>query len=163
MAEIINQVDSIKKQSFLVDMRPDIIVRVALLGLVLGAIAYGISLALSIYVVKPVFCTGANGCGDPMNIAGNITLVLLSIGGMTGLIKMGAYRPMLVAVAVAATLWGIGSWIGSLAWYEALGWSALLYSVAYSAYAWLVRPRNFIIVILILALIIVGSRYLTTL
>lgn len=161
MAETITQVETTKKQSFLVDMRPDIIVRVAVLGLLLGAVGYAISLGLSEYVVRPVFCSGANGCGDPMNIAGNITLVLLSIAGMTGLIKTGAYRPMLVAVAVAITLWGIGSWIGSLAWYEALGWSALLYAVAYSAYAWLVRPRNFIVVIIILALIIGGTRYLS--
>lgn len=155
------------RPSAVVDMRPDTLVRIALLGLGTGAIAWALAMGLDKFIIGPVFCptTGVvHSCASYSDvIAGNIVLILSGLGAMVGLVRLGAYRPMLVAIAVVATLWNLNAWLSAVLWYEALGWSALIYMVAYVAYAWLVRPRNFIVVVAMLAVFIGLVRYISTL
>lgn len=154
------------KQSVLVDMRIDTVVRIALIGLVLGAGAWLIALGLDKFAIKPAFCSPetAPSCANySPAIAGNIALVLTGIFGMVGLVRVGAYRPMLVVIAVAIVLWNVSGWLSGVVWYEALGWSALMYMAAYATFAWLVRPRNFVVVLILLAVLIAGIRFIAIL
>lgn len=162
MADTETQLETESRPSSIIDIRADVIVRVALLGLGIGAVAWALALGLNQFIIGPVFCPNAT-CESTSTVSGNIVLVLTAIAAMLGMVRLGVYRPMLIAIAVVATLWGIGGWLSGIIWYEALGWSALMYMAAYTAYAWLVRPRNFIIVLVVLALLIVGIRYLATL
>ena len=40
-------------------------------------------------------------------------------------------RPVVIAIGAAALLWDLSTLINGLVWYEALGWSLLLYALAY--------------------------------
>ena len=154
------------KQSVLVDMRIDTVVRIALIGLVLGAVAWLIALGLDKIAINPAFCspeTAPSCVNYSPAIAGNIALVLTGIFGMVGLVRVGAYRPMLVVIAVAIVLWNVSGWLSGVVWYEALGWSALMYMAAYATFAWLVRPRNFVVVLILLAVLIAGIRFIAIL
>ena len=166
MANTDAQIESNNGALGIIDIRPDVVVRVALLGLALGVVAWGLGLLLSHYAVGPILCptSGAkDACSSTDSVAGNIALIATSVAGMLGLVRFGVYRPMLVAIAVAGGLWGIGGWLSGIVWYEALGWSALIYMAAYVAFTWLVRPRNLIIVVAVLAALIVAVHYIATL
>jgi hypothetical protein len=166
MPETNTQVEPNNHISAIVDMRPDVVVRVALLGLAIGFVAWVLTWALAKYAVGPALCptTGSHtACGSTDAIAGNIVLVVTAIAGMLGLVRLGVYRPMLIAIAVVLGLWGIGAWLSNIVWYEALGWSALVYMAAYVAFSWLVRPRNFIVVLIVLIALIASAHYISTL
>lgn len=152
--------------SKLIDMRLDVLVRVALLGIGLGIVTWTVSTLLGRFVVGPLMCVGeAPGvvCGGAETLAGNIALVLAAIAGVLGLVRLGIYRPMLVAIAVAVCLWNLSSLLSGLVWYEAIAWTSLLYMVGYVAFSWLVRPRNFVLVLIALLVVIFASRIVATL
>jgi len=152
--------------SKLIDMRLDVLVRVALLGLGLGIITWTISTLLGRFVIAPLACVGeAAGvvCGNAEVLAGNIALVLAAIAGVLGLVRLGIYRPMLIVIAVAVCLWNISGLLSGLAWYEAIAWTTLIYMIGYVAFAWLVRPRNFVVVLIMLLVVIFASRVVATL
>lgn len=166
MAHAELQGEQTNRTSALVDMRPDTLIRIALLGLVLGVAAWLIARGLDMFAIKPALCPtpNAESCANYSEaIAGNITLIITGVIGMVGLVRLGAYRPMLVVIAVAIVLWNIGGWLSLLVWYEALGWSALMFMAAYATFGWLVRPRNFIIVLVLFAVLIAGIRFIATL
>lgn len=152
--------------SGLVDMRMDTIVRVALLGIGLGVVAWVLSSLLSKFAIEPLFCHDqpATGiCANPSDAAGNIALVLLGIAGTLGLVRLGVYRPMLIVIAVSVCLWDLFGWLHGVLWYESLGWAALIFAATYVLFTWLVRPRNFFLTLVLLIIVIGLGRYITTL
>lgn len=152
--------------SNLIDMRPDVVVRIALLGIALGIVAWGLGSLLGRFVVAPLMCVGeAAGvvCASAEMTAGNISLVLVAIAGVLGLVRLGVYRPMLVAIAVGVCLWNLSALLAGLAWYEALAWTALIYMIGYAAFSWLVRPRHFVIVLVVLIVVVFATRIVATL
>ncbi len=152
-------------QSSLIDMRPATIVQVALLGVILGAIAWLLTLLLGRFVLDPIFCNNQATTGICLNsnvIAGNIALVFAAVGGVLGLVRLGVYRPMLVAIAVAITLWSLAGWVDGLLWFESLVWTIGLYALAYAAFAWLVRPRTFLFAIILILVVVIAARIVPT-
>lgn len=151
--------------SSLIDMRPATVIQVALLGVILGAISWLITLLLGRFVLDAIFCANEATTGVCLNtnvIAGNIALVLAAIGGVLGLVRLGVYRPMLVAIAVAITLWGVAGWVDGLMWYESLVWTIVLYALSYAALTWLVRPRTFLIAIILVLVVVIAARIVPT-
>lgn len=152
--------------SKIIDMRIDVVMRVALLGIGLGIVSWTVATLLGRFVIAPLNCIGAAPgvvCSGAEILAGNIALVLAAIAGVLGLVRLGVYRPMLVAIAVGICLWNLGGLISGLAWYEALAWTGLMYMVGYVAFSWLVRPRNFVLVLIMLLVVIFASRIVATL
>lgn len=142
----------------LIELRPQTLLQVALLGVGLGVVSWLLTMLIRQVIFVPLFC------GDPSNSmcvgatggAGVITLIAVGIAGLLGLVRLGVYRPLLVALASAVTLWGISVWLGKLYWFEALAWSIVLYVLCYVVYTWLVRPRNFgfaLVLVVVVALL----------
>ncbi|RYF28831.1 MAG: hypothetical protein EOO17_03880 [Chloroflexi bacterium] len=151
--------------SSLIDMRPATVVQVALLGVILGAISWLVTLLLGRFVLDAIFCANESTTGICLNtnvIAGNIAIVFSAIGGVLGLVRLGVYRPMLVAIAAAIVLWGIAGWVDGLMWYESLVWTILIYALSYAALTWLVRPRTFLIAIILVLVVVIAARILPT-
>lgn len=143
------------------------IVQVALLGVFLGLIAWGVTALVSNYVIDPLFCRADGGhfsvCAQGGLLASNIASLLVGILGVVALLRLGVFRPLLIGLAVAITLWGLGPWMGALPWYEALIWSAILYAVAYVAFAWLARVRAFSIALVATIVLVVAARIISNL
>lgn len=152
-------------QPQLIDMRANTIIQVVLLGIILGAVTWLLTLLLERFVITPVFCSdAANGiCVNASTVAGNIALVLGAIGGLLGLIRLGVYRPLLVVIAASIVLWGLAGWMGGMLWYETLAWTVLLYGVVYAAFAWFVRPRFFLAAIILVLIVVIMARVLPAL
>lgn len=151
-------------QTQLIDMRSNTIIQVLLLGVILGAVSWLLTLLIDRFILHAIFCTAqSTTCSSTPAIAGNIALVLTSIGGLLGLVRLGVYRPLLVAIASAIVLWGLAGWVSGLLWYEALAWTVLLYVIAYVAFAWLVRPRLFLTAIILVLIVVILARILPVL
>lgn len=158
-----NDTDTATAESKFIDIQPSTMVQVALLGVMLGAVSWVLTLLADRFLLTPMTCSSESTTGICLNsevIAGNGVLVIMAIIGVLGLVRLGVYRPMLVALAATISLWGVTGWIDGLAWYEGLTWMAALYALTYTVFTWLARPRMFLIAIILTLLVIVGVRLL---
>lgn len=136
---------------------------VLFLGAFVGALIVGASILLERYFVVPVFCSSADSftlCADGGGLAFNIATILTSVIGVVGLVKMRVYRPLLVAIASAATLWSAHAWLGMFPWYEMAAWLAGLYAAAYLLYTWVLRASNFVFAFFLTVLLVVAARFI---
>lgn len=145
----------------LADMPLRTVISVALWGAAVGALGVVLSLLLNGVVIEPLFCQQLDvevACAQSGSISFNSATVAMAIMGLVGLIKLSVFRPLLVAIAAAASLWGAHMWLGGAHWLEALLWMTGLYAVAYSLFAQVVRIQQFVVALLILVVLVVGVR-----
>lgn len=155
-----DQSGSSDSKQTLIELSTQALVRVALLGAALGALYWLLTLLVRQVVFVPLFC------GDPANSmcvgatgsAGVIALLLVSVAGLLGLVRLAIYRPLLVALAAAVSLWGIAAWTAPMFWLEAMLWSAALFALCYTLFTWMVRPRAFPLALLMVVVAVVLIR-----
>lgn len=146
----------------LIEMPQHQVIQVVLLGIGLGVAAWLLGGVVNHIVLTPLFC------GDPQNnicvgvtdISNNIAAIIVAFAGIMGLVRLSVYRPLLIALAVLVSFWGVGSWTNGLQWYESLAWFIVLYTLGYLAFAWLVRPRSFAPMAVMVILAVVLIRWL---
>lgn len=155
---------SFPDDSQLIDVRPAVLIQVVLLGVILGAVSWVLTLLADRFVLNAVLCGAeASMCASKPAIAGNISLVLVSIAGLLALVRLGVYRPLLIAIASVIVLWGTAGWVSGLFWYEALAWTIALYAATFAAFTWLVRPRLFLAAIMLVLVVVLLARILPAL
>ena len=98
-------------------------------------------------------------CVNTTRIAANIATVLTGVAGMFALLRLGVFRPLLIALAAAIILWGSTAWL-QVAWWEAALWNAALYAVTYLALVWLSRIRHFAIALVAVVVLVVTVKLL---
>lgn len=144
----------------LIELQPQQLIQIALLGAGIGAVAWVIALVVKHIALVPLFCgdptTGL--CVGADNTAGAIASVLAAFVGLLGLVRLSVYRPLLIVVAVAIGLWGLGSLLSGLMWFESLGWMVLLHAIMYVLFAWIVRPRSFVVTLLLVLIAVILVR-----
>ncbi len=138
------------------------LVPIVMVGATTGLGAYVLAFVISEFIISPLFCGGelTSFCGRLPGVSGNIALVFASVGGLFGLVKAGAYRALLIIIATIISLWGLGGWLGGLAWYTSAIISALLFGVAYGAFSWLARINNFIVSLGVILAVVILARVL---
>ena len=146
----------------LIEMPQHQVIQVALLGIILGLVAWIGSVVIKQAILTPLFCGDpTNGvCINATNVAGNASAVVVAFFGLMGLVRLSVYRPLLIALAVLISLWGIGGWTNGLEWYEAIAWFIALYTFCYLAFSWLVRPRSFAPTIILVLVAVAAIRFL---
>lgn len=148
----------------LIEVRPNTMVQVVLLGIVLGAVSWLLTMLIDRFVAGALLCGGqGTTCTTSTVVAGNVAIVLTAVGGLLGLVRLGIYRPLLVVIAAAIVLWGISGYTLGMQWYEAMAWTVLFSAIVYTAFTWLVRPRFFLIAIIIVIAIVLLARLLPVL
>lgn len=149
-------------QPKIADIQPLTMAYVALSGLILGFIAWGLTALISNYVIDPLFCRTDSAnfsvCAQGGSLASNVALIFASGFGLLALVRLGIFRPLLVALASAITLWGLGTWVGGMEWYVALLWSGVLFALAYATYTWLSQIRSFVIALIAIIVVIAVAR-----
>ncbi len=150
--------------SQLIDVRPNTMVQVFLLGVILGAVAWLLTLLIDRFVMSAFLCGDLGSVCDASTIvSGNVALVFIAIGGLLGLVRLGVYRPLLVVIAATIVLWGLFGYTLGMQWYEAMAWTVALAAVSYTAFTWLVRPRFFLIAIILVLVVVLLARLLPVL
>lgn len=134
--------------------------KVALTGIVLGIVVWGLTLLLERFVLRALFCgdPSAAACVSITTYAGNIAAVVVAIVGVVALVRLNVFRPLLIVLGGAISLWGMAAWLQDLSRLEQVFWSALLYALLYSLYAWVARIRSAVIVLIIFALVALATR-----
>lgn len=141
------------------------LVLAGIVGLVVGALSWLLSLLLQNVFVEPVFCRSADAfaaCANGGTISMALALFVTNIIGLFALVKIGVYRPLLVIIAALATIVGLHLWLGGLGWLEAAVWYAIVFAIAYVLYAWIARLASFGSAIAAMLVVIVAIRILMT-
>lgn len=149
----------------LIEVKQQLMIQVALLGAALGVAAWLLAALIRQVIFEPLFCgDAANGmCVSAASNSGLVALTIVSVAGLMGLVRLGAYRPLLVVIAAAITLWGLASWTHNLSWLEAILWSAILFALSYVVFLWLARIRPFAIAVIAIVLVVVLARWIPVL
>ena len=136
-------------------------VRTVILGAIIGLVFWVVSVLLARYVIEPLVCrqvVDAAMCTNATPIAGMITTVLVAVAGIVAMVRMGIARPIVVAVATAALLWGLSAWTQGLFWLEAISWSIILYGLTYALFAWITRYASLLMTIILSVLVVLVIR-----
>lgn len=133
-----------ESESIIPMLRSDII-GVVLFGAVIGIFVWGIGALLNRFVFDPVLCQGdtVSQCVNAKNYAALIASVLGLIVALFGLIRLRVYRPLLVLIASLVSLWGIAQLSWELGIYTGLLIVVILYALAFGAFTWIARVREF--------------------
>jgi len=154
---------AIDSNSPLIDVRPNTMVQVVLLGIILGAVTWLLTILIERFVAGALLCGDQTTCESSTLVAGNAAIVLTAIGGLLGMVRLGVYRPLLVVIAATIVLWGLSGYMIGMMWYEAMAWTVLFTAVTYAAFVWLVRPRFFLAAIILVLLVVILARILPAL
>ena len=123
--------------------------RTFLVGFVTGISTWLIVLGLSKFVLTPILCQGqASSCSAVSPTATIIALLLAHFVALIALVRMGVLRPLLVILAVIASLWGFQQWFSLAPWWLASLQSGLLFGLAFLAYMWINRVLSFPVALL---------------
>lgn len=144
----------------LIELQPQQLVQVAIVGVVIGAVEWLLTLLVRQVIMVPMFCSGTDrlGCGGATDSAAFFALLLGGIVGLMGLVRISVFRPLVIVLASAITLWGISGWLTGAPWYQVLGWFIVLNGLTYATYAWLVRPRAFAPALALVIVVVVLAR-----
>ena len=135
----------------------------ALIGAVVGAIAWGGGLLISRFIIEPVFCAtpdSASICEVRDITSFNIALVLASFVGLLAMVRARVYRPLLISIAAAVSAWGMVAWLASEPWFIRLLAAVSIAALAYAFYAWVAQLKSFIAALIITLIVAVGLRFL---
>lgn len=140
-------------------------IRMLVSALVIGALTgvggWLINLFLQNYFIEPVFCASPDSetaCVNGGLIAWALAHVLVVGASVVVMVRFAVYRPLLVALAVFATVWGIDSWLSGQEWWSATLWQALIFGLAYGAYAWIARLNQFWLAALVTVIVVIVCR-----
>lgn len=140
---------------------PRILISSLLIGAATGAVGWLVTLFLQHYFIDPVFCASGDSssiCSNGSMIAWTLAHVLVVGASVVAMVGAAIYRPLLVAIAAFATVWGIQAWLGELEWWNATLWQALIFALAYAVYAWIARTIQFWAAALVTLVIFVLCR-----
>lgn len=135
-------------------------IKVVIAGLVLGLLTWGLTWLLERFVLKALFCgdPSAAACVNITTYAGNIAAVVIAIIGVVALVRLNVFRPLLIVLGGVVSLWGMAAWLQNLNMIEQMLWSAVLYALLYSLYAWVARIRSAIVVLILFAVVAIATR-----
>ncbi|MFZ2494785.1 MAG: hypothetical protein WAW60_03390 [Candidatus Saccharimonadales bacterium] len=140
---------------------PVALVQTFLTGFVSGALTWLLALGLEKYVLTPIMCGGNNSaCGYVTITAVVIALIVAHFLGLIALIRSVIMRPLLVILAVIATLWGFHVWVGDMSWWLGTLYAAVLFGLAYMYYAWVNRLLFFPVALILTIISVVAARLL---
>jgi hypothetical protein len=137
------------------------LVKVAVTGIGIGATIALLSELIANYFIDPVFCRSTDSfaiCAEGGMIAFYAATVIVSIIGVAILATIGTFRPLLIALAAAAALWGVKDFLGGLHWLEYGAWVAAMFGVAYVLFYWLLRARSFVLSLILTIIAVAAVR-----
>lgn len=142
------------------------LLRTAGLGAIIGLLLPILSNAFDMWFIRLVFCYGNQTfafCNYSGILSYDALTVLLAIGAIIILTHWQIFRPILIVIAVAVTMWGFKQHMSAVemhGMWEYYTFSVLLYSAAYLLYYWLMRLKSRVASVVITLLVIVLIRWL---
>jgi hypothetical protein len=166
MAESIPEIPTVEDDSNVL-IAPEWIdlFRVGLLGLIVGVLIPALSWLLQKFLIAPVFCReGAvlGVCSSNDLTTYYIATVVLSVVAVALMANWQVFRPLLVAVAAAAALWGLQRYLGSTVVHSGVEYyisSGVIFALAFLLFYWVMRLKSFVFSVVLTVLAVVFIRW----
>jgi hypothetical protein len=144
----------------LITMSLQQLLRITLLGVLVGAVTWGLMVLFEAYVFKSTLCSGnaSTPCTSALEYASAIATVLGAGLGLVVLVRLQVFRSLLIVLAASISLWGVEITLSTWTWPYALLVSILLFAIAYSLFAWIARLRSFLTALIVIVVLIVAIR-----
>jgi hypothetical protein len=135
------------------------LVQVAIVGLLVGLVVYGLTYVLNTYVYTTILCRGSTAPCTAGTQYGEVTATILAAGAaLFALVRLQVFRPLLAVIATTISLWDVLKIMPDFAWYVGAIACALLFAVSYMAFVWIARIRIFWLAGVIMAALVVAIR-----
>lgn len=141
------------------------LISIGLVGLMVGVVTYALQLVLLQYVFEPIMCregVSVARCDSREAFSSSLAIILGSIVGLVFLVRQRSYRPLLVVLAVALSMWGIFVALASLPWLIAAIAISLAFALSYMLFAWLVQPDSLALSLVLVTVAVVAVRLVLT-
>lgn len=141
------------------------LLRVGILGLVVGLLIPALGWLLQKFLISPIFCrevTTLAVCTSGDLTTYYIATVVLSVVAVALMANWQIFRPLLVAVATAAALWGFQRYVGDTVSHAGVEYyisSAVLYALVFIVFYWLLRLRSFALSVTLTILAVILIRW----
>ena len=137
---------------------------VFLAGVLAGALIAAAYYLLDNFVFSAVMCRegAAANCGDAPGYAMTVSMIIGGLAGLIVLAQIRIYRPLLIVLATAISLWGFHKLLGDMQWYWGLLLIAVFFGLTYMLFAWIVRLRSFVAAVVLAVVLIVLIRFVFT-
>lgn len=135
---------------------------IIVVGVLTGIVVWGVALLLDMFVYQALLCRSSPSgqCDSSTQYAVVTATIIGAMAGLLGLVRLQAYRPLLIILATLVSLGGLMAFTADAVWYIQLIAMAILYGIAFAAFAWIARVRRFWIALLATVVIVVGLRLL---
>ena len=130
-------------------------------GAIAGLAAFVLYALLNKFVFGAVLCRAEStgDCSQAPAYSMIVAIIISTIAGVANLARLRIYRPLLVGLASAISLWGLQTLASGFAWYWAVLVFVALFTLAYAAFAWVARLRNFILALVVTVVLVVLARW----
>lgn len=139
-------------------------IKIIVLGLLAGLAVPALTTLIANYVIDPIFCkTGANTfniCATGGIVANHVAAILVAVVSFLVLTRWAVYRALLLVVAVTIAMWGLKKYADPLTsgpWLEYYLFFALLHSLAFVFFYWVLRLRNFVLSLILTILAVIAA------
>lgn len=140
--------------------------QVILIGVSSGLLYWFFTVSIGKYIIDPFFCNNTLSnftCMNSVSISGNIASIIIAIASILIMLKVRLSRPLVVAVAVVAALWGLSGWTIGLSVGEIVFWDIIIYVLAYLLFSWIACYMKIMIVLAIMSVVVLMVRIVTNL
>ena len=166
MAEAVPQIPTTEDDSSVL-ISPEWIdlIRVGILGLAVGVVIPAFGWLLQKFLVDPIFCreTSVLAICNPSDLTMYyIATVVVGVVAVALMANWQVFRPLLVAAAALAALWGFQRYVGDTVSHAGLEYyisSAVLYALAFVVFYWLLRLKSFALSVVLVVLAVVLIRW----
>lgn len=141
------------------------VIKVALLGVAVGLLIPFIGFLIERFFILPVFCSSPDSfgvCASGGLTAYYVSTVIVTLAAVVALARWQVFRPLLIAIAAGAALWGLKKYIGDLSIVSGVEYyifSALLFGVAYLLFYWIMRLRLFVMSVVLAVVLVTVLRF----
>lgn len=154
-------IDNTQESRYVVGYSRNEIIRVFIIGLVIGLLTWGMAWALNKGVFIPLMCKThvASKCSESYAYALVASQVVVALLALFALVRQRVFRPLLVVLASTVTLWGLLHTVTDWTWYGTALASAVLYALAYVAFTLLARIRPLLLSAVAIVVLLVVARF----
>lgn len=134
---------------------------IGLIGAGVGLAAWLLGMLLDAALFRFIFCreAGLSGCAVSSTY-GNAAGLLIATGlGVWALVRIQIFRPLIIGLAAALTLWGVYGALDGQVWYVSMLVGVILFALAYMLFGWIMRLRSMLWAIAISILLLVIVRF----
>jgi hypothetical protein len=133
------------------------ILRVALVGAIVGLLVPLLAIAIANWFIDPVFCRSNQSfsiCSSGGIVAYHSAAIIVAMAVIALFANWGVFRPLPLVIAATIAMWGFKKFVDPLtstSWVEYYVFSMILTLLCYLLFYWLLRLRNFPLSIILTA------------